>query len=512
MAATNWNRSVASVARAQGVYQFVVQEHWGDLDRSLAAGMAVADLLSRFGRAPSTGRTPGRAPGPQSRNRTRAEVFSSARTGTTLRAWQGEALRAWETAGRVGVVQAVTGTGKTQVGIEASCGELARGKKVLVVVPTTTLLNQWRSQLSRSLPSARVGLLGDGNTATFTHHDVVVSTIQSVGRLVAAPGGLVVADECHRYGAEKWVASLSPAYTSRLGLTATYERGDDGDARLSAYFGGTPVYDIAYDRAIADGVVAPFKLAFVGVALTRQEQNEYDEASSRSGRARNALVEGFGLREEPFAEFMKDVTLAADGKWRLKPAEAHAQAIKFLHNFTKTRKVVAETKTKWERLEALRPLVADARGTLVFTQTKDAARSAAETFSGVGRGAAFIISGMKSIEREEILNAFREGNRSVITAPRVLDEGVDVPAADLGIVLSASSSRRQMIQRMGRVLRTKEGGGHARLLVLYAEGTMEDPARGAHESFVDIAWDVADAAEVFSSRRHISDVIDFLGT
>lgn len=117
---------------------------------------------------------------------------------------------------------------------------------------------------------------------------------------------------------------------------------------------------------------------------------------------------------------------------------------------------------------------------------------------------------MKSDEREEILTAFRDGHKSVITAPRVLDEGVDVPDADLGIVLSASSSRRQMIQRMGRVLRVKANGGHARLVVLYAEGTMEDPTRGAHESFVEIAWDVASASEVFGSRRPISEVIRFL--
>ncbi|WP_183098717.1 DEAD/DEAH box helicase [Nocardioides pelophilus] len=440
------------------------------------------------------------------------EFHRFARTGKTLRAWQEEALRAWEKSGRVGVVQAVTGTGKTQVGIEAACGELAQGGKVVVVVPTTTLLNQWRGQLSKGLPSAHVGLLGDGNFASFDHHDVVVSTIQSLERLAPVRRGLLVADECHRYGAEKWMTSLRTVYTGRLGLSATYERGDDGDSRLAAYFGRAPVYDIAYDRAISDGIVAPFKLAFVGVALTRQEQEDYDEASSRSGKARRALVEDFGLRKEPFAEFMKDVTLAADGKWRTNPGEAHAQAIKFLHNFTKTRKIVAETQTKWQLLESLRPLVGDAGGTLVFTQTKQAARNAASAFSDVGRGAAFIISGMKSDEREEILTAFRDGHKSVIAAPRVLDEGVDVPDADLGIVLSASSSRRQMIQRMGRVLRVKANGSHARLLILYAEGTMEDPARGAHESFVEIAWDVAAASEIFGSRRSISDIMTFLAS
>jgi RNA polymerase primary sigma factor len=51
----------------------------------------------------------------------------------------------------------------------------------------------------------------------------------------------------------------------------------------------------------------------------------------------------------------------------------------------------------------------------------------------------------------------------MLSAPRILDEGIDVPAADLGIIVGASNSRRQMIQRTGRVLRTKDdrAGRHA---------------------------------------------------
>lgn len=507
MPSSSWNRSVAAIARARGIYQFVVRDHWVDLDRGLSPEAAVADVTLRFADAPN---------GPAL---CRAEATTGvataingrqyARTGKILRQWQEEALRAWEGRECVGVVEAVTGTGKTQVGIEAVHGQLDRGGKSLVVVPTTALLSQWQDSMVRALPSVRVGLLGDGHAASFSHDDVVVSTIQSLARLRPPDDGLIVADECHRYGAGSWITNLHSAYSRRLGLSATYERGDDGDARLASYFGATPVYRIAYERAIADGVVAPFKLAFRGVALTSQERKEYEEASTRARRARRALVEDFELREEPFAEFMKDVTLAANGKWRISPGEAHTHAIKFLHNFTKTRKIVAETQTKWAALEALTPLVADARGTLIFTQTKRAAQDAATTFADVGRGAAFIISGMKSDEREEILRAFREGRRSVISAPRVLDEGVDVPDADLGIVLSASSSRRQMIQRMGRVLRLKDDGGHARLLVLYAENTMEDPALGAHESFIDIAWDVAAASKVFGSRTPVTEMLTF---
>lgn len=84
-----------------------------------------------------------------------------------------------------------------------------------------------------------------------------------------------------------------------------------------------------------------------------------------------------------------------------------------------------------------------------------------------------------------------------MAAPLLLDEGIDVLAADLGIVLAASSSRRQMVQRMGRVLRKKEDGRLARLAVLYVHGTAEDPAQGGQESFIDMISDVAHDQQIF---------------
>jgi superfamily II DNA or RNA helicase len=62
----------------------------------------------------------------------------------------------------------------------------------------------------------------------------------------------------------------------------------------------------------------------------------------------------------------------------------------------------------------------------------------------------------------------------------VLDEGIDVPKADLGIVLAASRRPRQMVQRMGRVLRRKSGR-RARFVILYLEGSADDPLDDSYE-------------------------------
>jgi superfamily II DNA or RNA helicase len=94
-------------------------------------------------------------------------------------------------------------------------------------------------------------------------------------------------------------------------------------------------------------------------------------------------------------------------------------------------------------------------------------------------------SGLGSNQRNDLLRRFAEQRLKALVAPMVLDEGVDVPKADLAIVVAASRTRRQMIQRMGRVLRKKTDGRLARIAIVYAAKSFEDPQRGAHEAFLD---------------------------
>ena len=95
-------------------------------------------------------------------------------------------------------------------------------------------------------------------------------------------------------------------------------------------------------------------------------------------------------------------------------------------------------------------------------------------------------------------------------APRILEEGVDVPAADLGIVAAASSSHRQMVQRMGRVLRKKSDNRRARFAVLFVEDTIEDPLWGAHEVFLDDMTQSADQVRVFRFGASATELAAYL--
>ncbi len=116
---------------------------------------------------------------------------------------------------------------------------------------------------------------------------------------------------------------------------------------------------------------------------------------------------------------------------------------------------------------------------------------------------------MDMSERKQVFAAFEDGEHELVAAPRLLDEGVDVPAADLAIVLASSRSRRQMVQRMGRVVRKKKDGRLARLAILYVMDSSEDP-EVAHEDFLYLVTNVARDIVYFGPKATPEQICHYL--
>ena len=442
-----------------------------------------------------------------SRRNASTTTTSIARVG--LYAWQHEALRKWESDGYIGVVEAVTGAGKTRVGLVAATEELMRGGKVLVLVPTLELLRQWHDKLSAYAPQARVNRLGGGHRANFRTSDVIVATSNSARtRNVFPPNGegLLIADECHRNGSARNKDALDERFPRRLGLSATYARNDDGNVEfLDPYFGGVS-FRLGYERALRDGVIAHFSAALIGVRFSATERAKYEEYSEEYHRLRTELVCKHDVTEEPFGEFMKEVQELSEGGFE----RATMAARLFLSVFTKRRRLLAESPAKTEGLRHLSDAIRSANRTLIFTQTIEGAKRAAIEMGEANISAGMVHSRMHPEERRGVLEMFANGLLQVVVAPQVLDEGVDVPEADLAIILAASKTRRQMIQRMGRVLRVKKDGRLARFALLYVEGTSEDPDMGAHGDFFEEITDVAEDVARFSPRSSATQVCECL--
>ena len=427
----------------------------------------------------------------------------------SLRQWQKEALKAWNDNERNGLVEAVTGTGKTRLAIAAIAEELNFGGKVAVIVPTIELQRQWFEELQRTFPTVQIGLLGNGNQDHLTSCDVLVAIVHSASRqdlgLRDQELGLLVADECHRYGAETFRKALEDGFRSRLGLTATRERSDGAHEDLEMYFGKV-VYTLGYREAIKGRYIADIKVAQIAVKLSESEQFEFDELSEGITKTQFELSKRFGLKLDPYPKFMEEVIRIADeGGMRESMA-----AKQYLSSISKRKTLLANTPEKLKVVKHLAASVKKSNGTLFFTETIVGAEAIALELNKAGVAAATIHSSLDAKQRHMAFLDFGAGRISALAAARVLDEGVDVPEADLAVIISASKTRRQMIQRMGRVLRLKADGRKARFVFVYVADTSEDPARGAHDAFWSEILDIASVSKKFDLPEEEDNLKNFL--
>src|SRR5690606_12071729 len=197
----------------------------------------------------------------------------------SLSSWQREAIEAWYRHGCAGIVEAVTGSGKTRVALAAIGHQLREGRNVLVVVPSIVLQKQWFDELRRTFRGYEVHKLGDGAGVPRSGARLVVGVVNSCASHWDELGWIdtVVADECHNYGASTFRRALLPEADRRLGLTATLERLDDAvDDVLLPYFGGI-VYRCDFRRAYRDGRIALARIALVGVNFDSDDASEYEE-------------------------------------------------------------------------------------------------------------------------------------------------------------------------------------------------------------------------------------------
>ena len=370
-------------------------------------------------------------------------------TSYELREYQQEALDAWLDSNRRGVLELPTGAGKTVIALAAIAHV---DTPSLVVVPTIDLLEQWQRELETEF-EVPIGRLGGGEQRV---EPLTVATYDSAYLRADELGdrfGLVVFDEVHHLGAEGYqdIARMLAA-PDRLGLTATFER-PDGAHEAIAELVGPRVYEIAIDELAGDHL-APYEIRRIEVELTADERAEYDEAQGT------------------FVDYVRQANISfssgSDYLQLVKRSGNDPRAREALLAKQRARELMMNAENKQHQLGRILDRHRDDR-IIVFTAHTDLVYRLSERFLLPA-----ITSETGAAERREILQRFREGTYSRIIAANVLDEGVDVPDATVGVVLSGSGSEREFTQRLGRILRPKEDGDRAVLYELVSSETAEE--------------------------------------
>lgn len=348
-----------------------------------------------------------------------------------LRAYQATALWAWELAGRRGVVVLPTGSGKTRVALAA----MAQTRlPALCLVPTRVLLDQWRREIASVYPHA-VGAYGDG---TRDAAPVTVATYESAYRHMDRLGhrfDLLVIDEVHHFGCGLRDEALEMSLASaRLGLTATPPRNPAHLAAVAELVGPT-VYELTIGD-LTGRYLADFDTITVHLDLNRAERATYARLSA--------------LFIAVYAEFRRRLPQGTWPDFARTAAHTH-EGRHALSAWREARRLLAFTEAKRGALEVLLGRHREAR-VLVFTADNETAYAIARDHlvmpltCDIGRD-----------EREQALERFRRGDLRVLVSARVLNEGLDVPDADVAVVVGAAFGEREHIQRVGRLLRPGPG-------------------------------------------------------
>ncbi|MCC5599200.1 DEAD/DEAH box helicase [Nostoc favosum] len=364
---------------------------------------------------------------------------------------QTEALAAWKLAGRQGVVVLPTAAGKTYL---AQMAMQSTPRTTLIVVPTLDLMHQWYAHLVAAFPDAEVGLLGGGSRDRTA---ILVATYDSAAIHAETLGNqyaLIVFDECHHLPTDfnRVIAEYAIA-PYRLGLSATPERTDGKHAELNILIGQEVYRKRAED--LAGKALAEHEIVQIKVKLSQLERERYNQLI----QTRNDFLKQSKISLGSLQGWQMFVQMSARSQSGRRAMLAHREAKDIALGTDGKLRILIDLLA--EHYPA-RILIFTADNTTVYRISQELLIPAITHQTPVK-------------ERHEILTKFREGKYNTLVASHVLNEGVDVPAASVAIILSGTGSAREYTQRLGRILR--KGNIENKQAILYevvAEDTSEE--------------------------------------
>lgn len=375
-----------------------------------------------------------------------------------LREWQKVAFQKWVENNFKGIVEVATAGGKTRFAIECIRYYLENVKypKIVVITPTTALADQWAVNLMTDLKINKndICVWPDENNIEKKFHVMVINTARKKLPILVKSNQdvFVIADEVHRYGSEENAKSFDEKFRFAVGLTATAKREfDEGlELKLIPSFGKI-IYQYSIINARKDEIIAPFELINIEVPLIESEKEEYDKLSGQIARA-----------------------LSQNNEERAKILAMRRSSV---------------SKNAINKIPAAIALVQreSDQKIILFHESISNAEKIYESLKGLAYRVGIYHSEIYGPIRRDFLKQYKDGDINILIACRALDEGVDIPDANVAIIVAYTSSLRQRVQRLGRVIRKHPEKDFASIYTFYSTQKESSALIEEMENFESIA-------------------------
>ena len=324
-----------------------------------------------------------------------------------------------------------------------TCLTLLVVARALVLVPTTQLKDQFKEEFKKW-------------ECEDCLDKVDVVCYQSAYKFKDEHYDLVVCDEIHLGLSNKYRQFFNNnTYDKILCLTATPP--EEPMYKLHLHSLAPTVYTLTLDECVAMKLVAPYEICCIPLELTEEERVEYKKVNNKFVEHKMAL--------DPDAfQFAKIALSSSSVSYEMK---AHAAG--FYKTIRERKSIVDRAHNKIAKFKEIVYSNLDKK-IITFGGLNEFTDMLAESVSPLAEVYHSKITGKK---KKEALRRFREGEVDVLCSTKALNQGFDIPNANLGVICGLTSKSLSMIQRVGRLIRYEEGK-IGKVYVLYIKDSQEE--------------------------------------
>lgn len=357
-----------------------------------------------------------------------------------LKEWQQHAIQAFYNNDCSGIIVAPTGVGKTIVALRL-IEQTFTTEKIIVIVPTISLMHQWKEEIKNKL-NLEVGLLGDNFNIK---KNLTIAVINTARDLDLSDYNILIIDEVHHSFSNENIKIFNFKFRMRLGLTATIDKNNVNKNILNI------IYSYSQQEAINDNNLNKYDLINLGVTFNSDYQQQYEKYTTNIKTLFKELKCNINDVYKPPFNFKKML---------------------LRKNINSRKKLLCNYRGK---ILSAYNIINDNLNNkiIIFCEFIETAEKLKKILDYKNINSCIYHSKIVKKNKEKILNDFKNNNIKILISVKALDEGINVPDANVAIIIANTKSMRQIIQRIGRVLRRIDG---KKVVVyqLYIENTIDE--------------------------------------